>query len=134
MMLATTARRNGLAALVTVLSLAMASQAWAQSSECPNASIRGRARPAIVPSTLLRVIDNPSASVSELDGVRNDCQVILTGSQNGSIDALMCVARAQVKLADRDVDSATNYGYARCHAYRAGRLASGEARVRLQNN
>ncbi|MEQ1493731.1 MAG: hypothetical protein ABL932_24620, partial [Terricaulis sp.] len=78
----------------------------------------------------MRVIDNPGASVDELQGVRRDCQEILTGSQNGSVDALMCVARAQVKLADRDVDAATNYGYARCHAYRAGRLASGEARSR----
>ncbi len=124
------AGRNALAGFVTVLSFGIAANAWAQTSECPGSSVSGRARAGLVPSTLLSVIDDRNASVEALQQVARDCQQILTQSQRGSIDALMCVARAQIKLADRGVDAVTNYGYARCHAYRAYRLSSGDARAR----
>lgn len=130
MMLVRAARQAAFAGLSTALMLGFALDAAAQTSECPNARVSGRARPGLVPTTLLSVIDNAASTNEQLQLALNDCQLILRDSQRGSVDALMCVARAQIRLADRDIDPGSNYGYARCHAYRAARLGGAGVRTR----
>lgn len=128
----TAARRTVLAGFAVALSFGVAADAWAQySAQIPGCDrVRGRAQPGVVPGTLLNVITDRNSSVDAIRQVERDCQAIVDQSRGNSVEGLMCVARAQLALADRDENPMSNYATARCRSHRAGYLARGEARTR----
>lgn len=117
-----TARRRGLAAFVTVVSLAMASQALAQECRVPSGNPRPD-DPALVP-TINYVLGNANADARALRDALNACNAVLTRpGQRTSLQAQMCVSEAQLRLAKLGEDPTGNYAAASCGFQIADTLA-----------
>jgi hypothetical protein len=79
-----------------------------------------------IPSTLRAILDDRNATADQLRRVAADCEAM----GRNSVPGLMCVARAQITLANHDEAPRENFGQARCNAYRASQLARSRSEPR----
>lgn len=131
MNLTNAAGRKGLAALVTVISLSMASQALAGPCDPPSGSVRPD-DPTLVP-TINYVLGNPNADATALGQALAACNQVLSRSgQRTHLQARMCVAEAQLRLAKLGNDTTQNYSAASCNFQMAEGLAERARRTSEQ--